>query len=201
MKSLIGRLAALTAMLALAAPSLAQAPANLGPAPSVAASHAPRGGAPSPPPAPTPSGAPAVHPLTADDVSAYLDGFMPYALARGNIAGAVVVVVKDGQPLFEKGYGVSDVKTGAPVDPATTLFRPGSVSVRIYRAYESAFLPQGRPFNRPAYLAYFLFWLDTDNAEICHRLCIKPDTPTDNWQIDLPQSVRQFLEFGGFLPR
>jgi len=128
MKSLIGRLAALTAMLALAAPSLAQAPANLGPAPSVAASHAPRGGAPSPPPAPTPSGAPAVHPLTADDVSAYLDGFMPYALARGNIAGAVVVVVKDGQPLFEKGYGVSDVKTGAPVDPATTLFRPGSVS-------------------------------------------------------------------------
>ena len=80
-------------------------------------------------------------------------------------------------------------------------FRPGSVSVRIYRAYESAFLPQGRPFNRPAYLAYFLFWLDTDNAEICHRLCIKPDTPTDNWQIDLPQSVRQFLEFGGFLPR
>ncbi|MDQ2861284.1 MAG: beta-lactamase family protein [Pseudomonadota bacterium] len=128
MKSLIGRLAALTAMLALAAPSLAQAPANLGPAPSVTASHAPRGGALSQPPAPTPSGAPAAHPLTADDVSAYLDGFMPYALARGNIAGAVVVVVKDGQPLFEKGYGVSDVKTLAPVDPQTTLFRPGSVS-------------------------------------------------------------------------
>ncbi|MEI9931289.1 MAG: serine hydrolase domain-containing protein [Rhizomicrobium sp.] len=68
------------------------------------------------------------HPLTESDLSAWLDGFVPIAIGRGNIAGAVVVVVKDGRVLAEKGYGVSDVKTDKPVDPARTLFRPGSIS-------------------------------------------------------------------------
>lgn len=66
--------------------------------------------------------------LTQADAEAWLDGFMPYAMARGDIAGAVVVVVKDGQVLVQKGYGYSDVAKRKPVDPETTLFRPGSVS-------------------------------------------------------------------------
>ncbi|HEU4498204.1 MAG TPA: serine hydrolase domain-containing protein, partial [Sphingomicrobium sp.] len=49
-------------------------------------------------------------------------------IARGDIAGAVVVVVKDGQVLTQKGYGFSDVEKRKPVSPDTTLFRPGSVS-------------------------------------------------------------------------
>src|SRR5271168_3545367 len=75
----------------------------------------------------TPATPPQGHALTADDLDAFFDGYMPLALARGDIAGGVVVVVKDGQVLFEKGYGVSDVKTQSPVDPKTTMFRPGSV--------------------------------------------------------------------------
>ena len=74
----------------------------------------------------TPVGA--THRLEADDVNAWLDGFMPLALADGNIAGAVVVVVKDGRVLTQRGFGVSDVATRAPVDPARTLFRTGSTS-------------------------------------------------------------------------
>lgn len=66
--------------------------------------------------------------LTRADVEAWLDGYLPYALDNGDIAGAVVVVVKDGQVLLQKGYGYSDLEKRAPVDPATTLFRPGSVS-------------------------------------------------------------------------
>jgi CubicO group peptidase (beta-lactamase class C family) len=66
--------------------------------------------------------------LVRRDVEAWLDGFLPYALAVGDIAGAVVVVVKDGEVLLQKGYGVADVATNAPVDPDNTLFRPGSVS-------------------------------------------------------------------------
>jgi len=68
------------------------------------------------------------HALEKTDVDAWLDGFMPYALARGDIAGAVVVVVKDGQVLTQKGYGFSDVQKRTPVSPETTMFRPGSVS-------------------------------------------------------------------------
>lgn len=63
-----------------------------------------------------------------DDLSTWLDGFMPYALAQGDIAGAVVTVVADGQILFSEGYGYADVETRAPVDPDATLFRPGSIS-------------------------------------------------------------------------
>ena len=66
--------------------------------------------------------------LTAQDANSWLDGFVPYALARGEVAGAVVVVVKDGQVLFEKGYGYADVEKHTPVDPKATLFRPGSTS-------------------------------------------------------------------------
>jgi CubicO group peptidase (beta-lactamase class C family) len=66
--------------------------------------------------------------LTADDLNAWLDGYMPYALHTGDIAGAVVAVVKDGKIVTERGYGYSDVAKRAPVDPKTTLFRPGSVS-------------------------------------------------------------------------
>ena len=34
---------------------------------------------------------------------------VPYALKAGDMAGAVVVVVKDGTVLLEKGYGFADV--------------------------------------------------------------------------------------------
>lgn len=65
--------------------------------------------------------------MTADDLSAYLDGLVPMQLKRENIAGATVIVVKDGKVLVEKGYGFSDVEKRTPVTPQT-LFRPGSIS-------------------------------------------------------------------------
>ncbi|WP_447762923.1 serine hydrolase domain-containing protein [Sphingopyxis panaciterrae] len=66
--------------------------------------------------------------LDAADLEAWLDGYLPYALERGNIPGAVVVVVRGNEVVLEKGYGFADVAKRAPVLPETTLFRPGSVS-------------------------------------------------------------------------
>jgi CubicO group peptidase (beta-lactamase class C family) len=100
-----------------AGPALAQT----GPAPAISQPKA----VASAPAAPASSSA---HALTADDLGAYLDGMIPYAMGRGDVAGIVVVVVKDDRVLFEKGYGFADVKTRIPVDPKTTLFRPGSIS-------------------------------------------------------------------------
>lgn len=68
------------------------------------------------------------HELTVADVHAFLDGFVPMQLEREDIAGAVVMVVKDGAIFFAKGYGYSDVDKKTPVTVDTTLFRPGSVS-------------------------------------------------------------------------
>jgi CubicO group peptidase (beta-lactamase class C family) len=99
------------------APATAPAAATTAPAAAPAATAAP-----------APAAEPVAHALTAQDVDAWLDGYMPYALRTGDIAGAVVVVVKDGQVLTERGFGFSDVAKHTPVDPKLTLFRPGSVS-------------------------------------------------------------------------
>ena len=117
-KPLIGAVVAGLAAALLTVPSQAQNGPALAPAaplsrPAVAAA--------SPPVAET-------APLTRQDLESWLDGYMPYALQTGDVAGAVVVVVKDGQVLLEKGYGYADVAKRRPVDPQTTLFRPGSVS-------------------------------------------------------------------------
>ncbi len=80
-----------------------------------------------PPELPQPQG---VHPLTKADADAWLDGYMPYALRSGDIAGAVVTIVANGQMVTARGYGYSDVAKRRPVDPDRTLFRPGSVSNR-----------------------------------------------------------------------
>ena len=66
--------------------------------------------------------------MVKSDVDAWLDGYMPYALKRGDAAGAVVVVVKDGAVLTQRGFGYADVAARRPVDPEMTLFRQASVS-------------------------------------------------------------------------
>jgi len=81
------------------------------------------------PPAPTQQPAEAgTHELTAPDVEAFLSGLMPLQLGREDIAGAVVLVVKDGKVLYGNGYGYSDVEKRVPVTIDNTLFRPGSIS-------------------------------------------------------------------------
>ena len=66
--------------------------------------------------------------LTKQDLEAFFDGILPIQLQRDDIAGAVVLVVKDGSVLFAKGYGYSDMKSRKPVTVDATLFRPGSIS-------------------------------------------------------------------------
>ncbi|HVR90326.1 MAG TPA: serine hydrolase domain-containing protein [Novosphingobium sp.] len=90
---------------------------------------------------PVPTGS---HALTEADVEAWLDGYMPYALHSGDIAGATIAVVKDGQVLSARGYGYADVARRTPVDPARTLFRPGSVSKLITWTAVMQLVDQGK---------------------------------------------------------
>jgi len=108
-------LAALAAAIALAVASARPFAAPAEPAQAASA------------PAPA-AAASAFHELTAQDAQAWLDGLMPTALRTARTPGAVVVIVKDGQVLMEKGYGLADEKRHIPVDPQRTLFRPGSTS-------------------------------------------------------------------------
>jgi CubicO group peptidase (beta-lactamase class C family) len=110
--------ASLTFTVALAQPDLAPKPAV---PPTVQA--------PTATPTPAETGPVNATPaMTAADVGAWLDGFMPNAIRQADVAGAVVAVVKDGAVLVERGYGFADVEKQRPMDPERTLVRPGSVS-------------------------------------------------------------------------
>jgi CubicO group peptidase (beta-lactamase class C family) len=76
----------------------------------------------------SPSGPELSSPLTRADLEAWLDGLVPYALQQADIAGAVIIVVKDGQILLKKGYGYADVAKRIPMDPVSTVVGVGSVS-------------------------------------------------------------------------
>ena len=69
----------------------------------------------------TPTGVPV------GDIESIVDGVMADKI--GTISpGAAVVVVKDGEIIFCKGYGVSDVEAGTPVSGTDTVFEIGSVA-------------------------------------------------------------------------
>src|SRR5258708_39710031 len=75
-----------------------------------------------------PSNPQIAHPLDAADLGAFFDGIIPLQLDRADIAGASVLVMKDGKLLLQKGYGFADAKQQKPVDPASTIFRLASIS-------------------------------------------------------------------------
>ena len=87
--------------------------------------------APSPslqPMAASPTVQPGAHPLDSADLEAFFDGILPLQLERSDIAGASVLLMKDGNVLLEKGYGYADLKSKRPVDPNSTIFRLASIS-------------------------------------------------------------------------
>ena len=57
----------------------------------------------------------------------FVDGVVQTAMHTERIAGAGVVVVRDGRVVLLKGYGLADV-AGRRVDPERTLFRIASIS-------------------------------------------------------------------------
>lgn len=67
-------------------------------------------------------------PTDAAELEAFMDGLLSSQLDSNHVPGAIVVVVKDGEVFFAKGYGYRDLGSTQAVDPAKTLFRPGSIS-------------------------------------------------------------------------
>src|SRR5690606_15654606 len=61
-------------------------------------------------------------------VEAFVDGVVKPSMKASHSPSGVVAVMKDGKMIFAKGYGYIDVEKRIPVDPKTSLFRPGSIS-------------------------------------------------------------------------
>ncbi|WP_306395234.1 serine hydrolase domain-containing protein [Telluria beijingensis] len=127
--------------------SLFAAGVLLGAGPALAAqSDPPAVQTPQAPSAPesAPEPAAVAHTLDAADLAAWLDGQVPYSLESGDIAGMAISVVKDGKVLLQKGYGLADVEAKVPMDPATTLLRPGSTSKLFTWTAVMQLVQQGR---------------------------------------------------------
>ncbi|MGD9723517.1 MAG: serine hydrolase [Pirellulales bacterium] len=69
-----------------------------------------------------------VGPTDPKELEAFVDGIVAAQMKDKHIAGATFAFVVDNQPFFAKGYGYADVAARKKVDPATTMFRIGSVS-------------------------------------------------------------------------
>ena len=64
--------------------------------------------------------------------STHIDGIFS-ALKSSNAPGAAVLVVRNGQPVFRRGYGVTDLRTQRPID-AKTNFRLASFTKQFTAA-------------------------------------------------------------------
>jgi len=100
--------------------------AGLPQAPTVQKSAPPSATAPAQHPAT--DAAPSPHPLERTDLETFFDGIVPLQLERSDVAGATVLVMKDGKEILKKGYGYTDVSKKTPVDPDTSMFRLASIS-------------------------------------------------------------------------
>lgn len=86
------------------------------------------------------------------ELAAFVDDYFQQQLAKTNIPGAAISIVKDGEILFTKGYGYADLNQKIPVDAEKTLFRVASLS-KLFTAtaamqlYEQGALDLDRDVN------------------------------------------------------
>lgn len=108
------------------------------------------------------------------DIENSVDASIAPHIENGDIPGAVIAVVKNGQIIFQKGYGKADIEQDIPMDASNTVMEAGSVSklytwTAIMQLVEqgkldldadiSAYLPEGfidRSFSDPVTLKHLM---------------------------------------------
>ncbi len=83
-------------------------------------------------------------PIDAANVAAWADETFTKALAQHQFSGATVSVVQDGALVFSRGYGRADFSQPAPVDPARTQFRIGSITKTFTATMIAQLVEEGR---------------------------------------------------------
>ncbi|MFN0223261.1 serine hydrolase [Paenibacillus sp. KR2-11] len=64
----------------------------------------------------------------AQEAEAFADRFFEKPEVNQSLAGAVVVIVQDGEVVLQKGYGYADLEKKTPADPEKTVYRMASLS-------------------------------------------------------------------------
>ncbi|MDR0764096.1 MAG: beta-lactamase family protein [Synergistaceae bacterium] len=82
--------------------------------------------------------------VEAREFASFVDGFLAGAQRERAIPGMVFAAVQNGEILYLKGYGVSDIASDSPVDPEKTLFRAGAVTQPVTAAAVMQLAERGR---------------------------------------------------------
>lgn len=93
--------------------------------------------------------------MTTEDLGTFFDEHAPREMGKADVAGAAVVVVKDGKVLFARGYGHADVEHKTPVSINDTLFRIASISKVVTSTAVMQLVEQGK-INLDADVARYL---------------------------------------------
>jgi CubicO group peptidase (beta-lactamase class C family) len=83
-------------------------------------------------------------PLTAEAASQWLDEFWSREFKAAKSVGIVTVIFNKDGVLAAKGYGFADRDKRAAVDPAKTMFRPGSISKLFMATSVMQLVEQGK---------------------------------------------------------
>ena len=81
---------------------------------------------------------------TQQELEAFFDGALGMQLTNYRIPGAAVAVVRGDEIVFSKGYGYANLDRQIPMDPESTLHRPGSNSKILVWTAVMQLVEQGR---------------------------------------------------------
>jgi len=76
--------------------------------------------------------------------TAQIDAIAQKLFVQEKLPGMSIMVWKDGEYIFEKGYGFANVESEIPVDPRKTVFRIGSVSKPVTAALLGKLYEEGK---------------------------------------------------------
>jgi CubicO group peptidase (beta-lactamase class C family) len=103
--------------------------------------------------------------LETSDLDAFFDPLVNQEMRAGGVMGAAVVLMEGPTVRFARGYGFSDADRKKGIDPASTLFRAGSISKLITAIAVLQLVEQGKlAIDRPI-ASYLDFRLPTRYAE------------------------------------
>ena len=125
-----------------------------------------------------------------------IDQFMNREMARWQIPGAAIAIVKDGQILISKGYGMTDLENGHPVNDET-LFMIASNS-KAFTGTSLALLQDEGKLHLDDHVTDYLPWLDLYDDCATDMVSIK-DMVTH--RIGLQTFQGDFLHWGSNLSR
>lgn len=136
------------------------------------------------------------------ELQAFLDAFFADKMEELNIPGAALVMVKDGDIFFMKGYGYADLEKQIPVDPERTIFRVGSISkpvtfTAVMQLAEKNLLDLDTDVNR--YLTDFQIQATYTEPITMHHLMTHTSGFEDRWIGYKTYDEEAVVEFGDFI--